>query len=791
MSDANGNMFTLVVPSPTGPSQKINLRSDGTFESSVGDRHEINESSSLLIGSAEGNDIRREDATISRYHAELRFDNSAREWTIADLGSSNGTLLVYTDEQKQEYREPVPTNRFVRLKDYERGRIEVGSLTIRMRYNRAKPSQEAGAPAEPFLLGAAPAEPFLLGAAPAESFLLGAAPAEPSAAPQPPPGAPIGELAAPYLAVRRPSGWQQNVALTSTTFSIGAALNNDLPLGDDPAISPYHALLVYEGRAGAQAAEGPGWYLLDLGSQSGTIINNQPIEVGKRKLLNPEQAIMIGGVQIRYRQDRERWYVQAQARGREMREIDLSDSPFTIGSAPDNDYTLDRDESRADGDTSPYHTQLIESADGWAIRNLGSRIGTRVNSQLISPFVLHLLREHSQFTIGTTTFVVMKRAWQALPSARKGLGIQLDTATLCCAIGEMVTATLEVTSDIDSTVDLDADLTPIDGDPAVYTPSWISLTSRQLRLSLGKRNFTEIALQIPRDPTLAGSTYALTVTGRTNGAIAASAQARLEIQPQLEQPEEQAEAEHTVEQPQRIGLKLRTPALRTTPGQAVESRLEVSSDVADELEFAIVGPVKHWATFEPPSVQLAPGKTKGVQLSILPPEQAETLGVYNFQVIARGQAASQQVVEAELAVTAPPQVRLGSQSLTVAVGQTITCDVTVTSNVATDDIVLLSVEPEQPVGAWASFSEPRLSLTPHATRQVQLSIAVPGREMGSPGNYPLRVVAAAYHGGRADIGATLSVLKPEDLRLELEQAHRGGGPVDRDCRRGHEYGNQA
>lgn len=1138
MSDTSGKTFTLIIPSPTGPSQRVRLNADGSFENTQPGHQASSSGGSLLIGSAQGNHIRRDDATISRYHAQLQYDGNAKTWTISDLGSSNGTLFVFLDELQREHREQVPANRAVRLKEYERWRIEVGNLSIRVLLNPNKQTA-AGQPS--------------------------AAEAAPQASPEEPPAA----QDTPYLAVRHPSGWQRNITLSSTSFSIGADRDNDLPLGNDPAVEPHHALLVYEGRPGVQAADGPGWYLLNLSQTSGTFLDGQPAVTGKRALLKPKQVITIGGAQIIYWPARERWLLQVYAPNREMREIDLSDSPYTIGTAADNDYVVDSDEREPNDEIAPYHAQLLETAQGWAIYDLGSPSGIRINTLGMRPFVKQLLRENSEFEVGSTTFVIIRRGSQ-IPLERRKLSIQLDTLALYGAIGETVTSTIEVKSDKADKVELQAELRSSDSAvPAARTQSWVSMTSRQLNLEPGERSFVELAVQIPRDLALVGQHYTLEVICQKSGAVAANAQATLAILPRLELqlaphelnavagsattaqltlsnytatpahvdllvsplgdmpahwlrfeedpvplkagesrlialtvhpdlvpatmakrygfevigrssaagearvpgelvlsapvsvrlepgeltvvagqaistkidisalldenvvltveglPEQwvtlsergavvkpgsnskptlliqtdwsegmptgprafqivgttdrlgrivsqatlivqepiqlalgpselalapgqsaellidvtahtdaqvdlsvvdlpsewvrlsttqldlqakdrqaerleihppagaplgdyafqlvgqsagsvvlararallrlvatppvrppllaldqttvtcalgrpasltativnggptadtvrlslptalanwqipplpeirlaagasqevtialepqaklppgtymllvraasqwlgQAELALSVVVPPRAGVRLRTSALRTMPGQPASTELEVRSEIADDLQFAVVGPIKRWATFEPALVRLAPGQTEIVQLTITPPiEHAEALGSYNFQILARGRVASQEVAEAELVVVAPPQVQLDSQTLAVAIGQQITCEITITSNVDTDDLVLLSVEPDKSVGRWAAFSENRLSLPPRATRQVQLSIAIPRRATDSAGSYPLRLVAAAYHGGRMVVGATLHVLKPDELRLD-------------------------
>jgi hypothetical protein len=60
------------------------------------------------------------------------------------------------------------------------------------------------------------------------------------------------------------------------------------------------------------------------------------------------------------------------------------------------DYTI------ADPAVSNRHAQLVRTSDGWTIRDLGSRNGTRVNGWLIDE---QPLRDGDTLSLGNTTFV--------------------------------------------------------------------------------------------------------------------------------------------------------------------------------------------------------------------------------------------------------------------------------------------------------------------------------------------------------------------------------------------------
>ena len=58
------------------------------------------------------------------------------------------------------------------------------------------------------------------------------------------------------------------------------------------------------------------------------------------------------------------------------------DGPLGLGREPDNHFVL------ADPEVSRYHARLVPSGDGWAIEDLGSSNGTRVNGRRVSRALL-------------------------------------------------------------------------------------------------------------------------------------------------------------------------------------------------------------------------------------------------------------------------------------------------------------------------------------------------------------------------------------------------------------------
>jgi pSer/pThr/pTyr-binding forkhead associated (FHA) protein len=78
--------FTQPIEIPTTDSAK-RAPNVVVFEMHAGSAEDV----SLLVGRSSTCDIRLEDGSVPRKHAE--FKRSGREWTVCDLGTTNGTWL--------------------------------------------------------------------------------------------------------------------------------------------------------------------------------------------------------------------------------------------------------------------------------------------------------------------------------------------------------------------------------------------------------------------------------------------------------------------------------------------------------------------------------------------------------------------------------------------------------------------------------------------------------------------------------------------------------------------------
>ena len=113
------------------------------------------------------------------------------------------------------------------------------------------------------------------------------------------------------LIVKSSQGITKEIEITSPTFTIGRKSDNDLAL-DDPSISGHHAKIVKIQEV---------WFLEDLASTNGTLVNEHKIE---RKQLQDADVVRIGTYRIIYRHD----------------DTDLSGTPIVPLSTHQADHTI-------------------------------------------------------------------------------------------------------------------------------------------------------------------------------------------------------------------------------------------------------------------------------------------------------------------------------------------------------------------------------------------------------------------------------------------------------------------
>lgn len=92
------------------------------------------------------------------------------------------------------------------------------------------------------------------------------------------------------LIIFGPEGRRQTVALSRDRITLGRLISNDLAYPDDPGLSRHH--VAFEWQKGA-------WYVHDLGSKNGTVLNGKRIQDAQR--LTAGDRILAGRVVLEFR----------------------------------------------------------------------------------------------------------------------------------------------------------------------------------------------------------------------------------------------------------------------------------------------------------------------------------------------------------------------------------------------------------------------------------------------------------------------------------------------------------
>jgi ABC transport system ATP-binding/permease protein len=158
------------------------------------------------------------------------------------------------------------------------------------------------------------------------------------------------------------------VALPDRGVTIGRVPDNDVVLAED-GISRRHA----EIRRGAE-----GWEVADLGSKNGTRVNGERLR-DRARVLRTGDAITVGSHTLRFLAGAETRMVAASRAGTAelpARVVSLRQDVMRIGRDASNDLVLD------DPNVSRQHAEVRRDASGgYALRDLSSRNGTRLNGR--------------------------------------------------------------------------------------------------------------------------------------------------------------------------------------------------------------------------------------------------------------------------------------------------------------------------------------------------------------------------------------------------------------------------
>ena len=164
----------------------------------------------------------------------------------------------------------------------------------------------------------------------------------------------------------------ERFVLLKGVWAIGRLPDNDLAIAKD-AVSRHHARI--------EAVQG-GYRITDLGGHNGTQLNGERFHDESRWLANGD-TIVIGGEVLRFLTGEETRLgsaPQAPVSGTQV--VQLAKRHLTLGRDRSNDLVLE------DPNVSRFHAEVARLDDRVAVRDLGSRNGTRVNGELVRTAVL-------------------------------------------------------------------------------------------------------------------------------------------------------------------------------------------------------------------------------------------------------------------------------------------------------------------------------------------------------------------------------------------------------------------
>jgi ABC transport system ATP-binding/permease protein len=206
----------------------------------------------------------------------------------------------------------------------------------------------------------------------------------------------------------------ERFVLLEGSWTIGRLPDNDLTIAKD-AVSRHHARI--------DAAQG-GYRIADLGSQNGTQLNGERFRDDSRWLANGD-TIVIGEEVLRFLTGEEtRLGGAPEAPTSGMQVVQLTKQHLTLGRDRANDVVLQ------DPNVSRFHAEVARLKDRVAIRDLGSRNGTRVNGELVRTA---LLEAGSEVGIGPYRLIFDGAAFVA--RSEQG-ALRLDAEGVAMRIGD-------------------------------------------------------------------------------------------------------------------------------------------------------------------------------------------------------------------------------------------------------------------------------------------------------------------------------------------------------------------
>lgn len=159
----------------------------------------------------------------------------------------------------------------------------------------------------------------------------------------------------------------RRLRLGRSAVTVGRAEDNTIRIASD-RVSRYHARF---------DATTDGFAVTDLNTRNGTHLNGERLK-GERRVLASGDTVTVGGEPIRFLAGKPTVLAggpQAPVEGPQT--IRLQGDQLTIGRDSANDVVL------GDPNVSRFHAEVVSVPDGWELRDLGSRNGTRLNGSLI------------------------------------------------------------------------------------------------------------------------------------------------------------------------------------------------------------------------------------------------------------------------------------------------------------------------------------------------------------------------------------------------------------------------
>jgi serine/threonine protein kinase/pSer/pThr/pTyr-binding forkhead associated (FHA) protein len=245
------------------------------------------------------------------------------------------------------------------------------------------------------------------------------------------------------LVYRTSSDQERLCDLTGPSFTVGRDPQADLSL-DDPNVSWRHA--VFE-------ASGMEWYVSDLGSLNGTVLNGRQLPTKEKGLLVPGAEIKLGETTFIFLSsslaegpspDSDRARKKAPGKGPAAARVTLRAVPTLLvvreGPAAGQSISLESLPVVVGGEVAPgiagvndpfvstRHLEVERGGDGVRVRDLDSSNGTRLNGRELRAGASEMIEVGDELRLGPNTIIRVEAARPGEPeAARKTLRAPVPT----------------------------------------------------------------------------------------------------------------------------------------------------------------------------------------------------------------------------------------------------------------------------------------------------------------------------------------------------------------------------